>query len=257
MHISQVAAQLYTVREFIKTPAAIAQSMKIIRDIGFQAVQISGMGQIAESEMNRILKDNGLVCCATHEPGEVIRRNPEQIVERLQKLDCSYTAYPYPAGVDFSDIEAVRALARDLDRAGEVLSKAGQVLCYHNHAIEFVKVDGKPLLEHIYDMTNPANLQAEIDTYWVQFGGGNPVKWCERMSGRLPVIHMKDYQFTLENKPTHCEIGAGTLDFAGIVRAAESSGCKWFVIEQDTCSGNPFDSLRQSFEYVKANLVAN
>jgi hypothetical protein len=32
-------------------------------------------------------------------------------------------------------------------------------------------------------------------------------------------------------------------------------GCAWFIVEQDTCPGDPFDSLRQSFDYIKANLV--
>lgn len=31
-----------------------------------------------------------------------------------------------------------------------------------------MKWDGKTALRHIYDETDPQNLQAEIDTYWVQ-----------------------------------------------------------------------------------------
>ena len=46
MQINQVAAQLYTVRDFITTPTDIAASMKRIREIGYegyQAVQVSGL----------------------------------------------------------------------------------------------------------------------------------------------------------------------------------------------------------------------
>ena len=46
MKIQQVAAQLFTVRDYIKTPADVAVSMKKIRQIGYQAVQVSGMGPI-------------------------------------------------------------------------------------------------------------------------------------------------------------------------------------------------------------------
>lgn len=37
-----LAAQLYTIREYTKTPKDIAESMKKIKAIGYDAVQISG-----------------------------------------------------------------------------------------------------------------------------------------------------------------------------------------------------------------------
>jgi sugar phosphate isomerase/epimerase len=255
MKINQVAAQLYTLRDQIKTPADIAVSMKKVREIGYTSVQVSGMGPIEESELMKILDGEGLTCCATHEPGDVIRKSPEIVVERLNKLSCKYTAYPYPSGVDFSNPNDVSSLASDLDKAGAALREAGQVLGYHNHAIEFLRVGGKTLLETIYDTTNSENLVGEIDTYWVQYGGGDPVAWCERLAGRLPLIHLKDYGYLPENKPAFAEIGCGNLDFKKIVSAAEASGCEWFIVEQDTCSGDPFDSLKMSFDYIRDHLA--
>ena len=51
MKIHQVAAQLYTVRDFAKTPPEIATTLKKIRAIGYESVQISGLGPIAEDEL--------------------------------------------------------------------------------------------------------------------------------------------------------------------------------------------------------------
>jgi sugar phosphate isomerase/epimerase len=53
-----------------------------------------------------------------------------------------------------------------------------------------------------------------------------------------------------------CEIGAGMLDFKRIIAAAESGGCEWFIVEQDRCPGDPFVSIKQSFDYIQANLVS-
>lgn len=256
MKLNQVAAQLYTCRELLKTPADIAKTLKQIRAIGFTAVQVSGMGPIAESELMTILNGEGLACCATHESGDAILKTPEKVVERLQKLNCKITAYPYPAGIDFSSTESVNGLIKALDHSGKVLADAGLTLCYHNHNHEFRKLNGKLILDHIYDGTNPKYIQGEPDTYWVQFGGGCCVEWCEKLKGRLPAIHLKDYKTTEKNQPDLCEIGAGNLNFKKIIAAAEKSGCQWFIIEQDTCPGNPIDSLKQSFEYTKANLVS-
>ncbi|HEX2913554.1 MAG TPA: sugar phosphate isomerase/epimerase [Chloroflexia bacterium] len=255
MNLNQVAVQLYTLRDFLKTPSNIAESLKKVSEIGYKAVQLSGMGPIAEEELNEILEQTGLVCCATHEPGDLILNNPQAVVERLQKLRCKYTAYPFPRDVSLETAQEVANFAEALSRAGHILAEAGQVLTYHNHQLEFRRFGDKTVLELIFEKSDPRYLQAEIDTYWVQYGGGDPVAWCQRLQNRLPLLHMKDYVITSEYKPAFTEIGAGNLDFKRIVRAAEQAGCEWFIVEQDTCPGDPFDSLAKSLDYIKANLL--
>jgi sugar phosphate isomerase/epimerase len=255
MKISQVAAQLFTIRAHTKTPADVAVSMKKIRDIGYEAVQVSGMGPIPEEELMRILDGEGLTCCATHEGADTILNEPERVVERLQKLNCKITAYPYPSGVSFDTHENVKALCDKLDEAGKVLHEAGLVLCYHNHHLEFRRIGDTPALDMIYAETDPRYLQGEIDTYWVQYGGGDPVWYCQSLKDRLPIVHLKDYMIDDESNVTMCEIGNGNLNFPGIIEACEASGCEWYAVEQDRCPEDPFDSLRQSFEYIKAELA--
>ena len=255
MKLDQVAIQLYTLRDFCKTASDYAATLKRVRAIGYQAIQISGVGPIPAGELRSIADGEGLIIAATHEASAVILDDPEKIVERLNVLGCKYTAYPYPGGVDFSNPSHVDNLIAKLDAAGAVLKKAGQVLTYHNHAHEFFRCGGKPLLEQIYARTNPEYLQAEIDTYWVQVGGGNPVEWCARLKNRLPLLHLKDYAVNHEGKPFYAEIGSGNLDFKAIISASEASGCQWFIVEQDTCPGDPFDSIKKSFDYISTSLV--
>jgi len=256
MKLTQVAAQLYTCRDLLTTPSDIAATLRRIRQIGYTAVQVSGMGPISEEDLNKILADEGLVCCATHEGSDTILDHPQKVIERLKKLRCTYTAYPYPAGVDFTSRESIAGLIRKLDAAGKLLAEAGITLCYHNHNHEFRRLDGKTILEHIYDGTDPAYLQGEPDTFWVHYGGGENVEWCGKLAGRLPLIHLKDYMTNSQNQHAFCEIGSGNLNFKKIIAAAEKSGCQWFIVEQDTCPGDPVDSLAQSFDYIKSHLVA-
>jgi sugar phosphate isomerase/epimerase len=256
MQINQVAAQLYTVRDFIKTPQDIAASMKKIRAIGYEAVQVSGMGPIDEAELMKILDGEGLVCCATHEPTLKILDEPQAIVERLQKLNCHYTAVPSPGGISVSTEEEVRDFVARMNRAGQVLAEHNQVLAYHNHHHEFRRIGNRAVLEIIYDESDPQYLQGEPDTYWVQYGGGSPEGWCRRLQNRLPLIHLKDYTVDSTSKPMFCEVGYGNLDWPAIIAAAEQSGCEWYIVEQDTCPGDPFDSLAMSFNYIRDKLCA-
>jgi sugar phosphate isomerase/epimerase len=259
MNIGQVAIQLYTLRERMKSREDIESTLKRVKEIGYPAIQISGLNWdfISEAEMVALCDELGLTICATHESAGDVIDHPEKIVERLSALGCKYTAYPYPGGVDFGDEKAVADLIAGLNRAGKMLTEAGQVLTYHNHHIEFRKLNGRMLLERIYEETDPTFVQGEIDTYWVQYGGGDPAAWCRKLKNRLPLLHLKDYRINSENEIEFCEIGSGTLDFKQIISDAEASGCEWFIVEQDTCSGDEFDSIEQSFSYIKSYLVVH
>lgn len=70
----------------------------------------------------------------------------------------------------------------------------------------------------------------------------------------MPCLHLKDYAFTAEDKPAFSEIGSGNLDWHRILPAAHRSGCQWLIVEQDTCPGDPFVSIRKSFEYLKSMM---
>jgi sugar phosphate isomerase/epimerase len=254
MKTAQIAAQLYTLRDHCKTAPDLAASLAKVAAIGYRAVQISGVGPIPPAEIRRIAADHGQVICATHESGKTICEEPQAVIDRLGALGCTATAYPFPH-VPIGTLDEVKALAAQLDRAGDALRRAGMVLTYHNHAHEFRRVAGKTVLQWIYDLTDSRNLQGEPDTYWVAMGGQDPAEWCTRLHGRLPLLHLKDFMIDAENKATMCEVGNGNLNWPAIVRAAETSGCPWYIVEQDRCPADPFDSLRQSWQYLTRHIA--
>ncbi|HTA89405.1 MAG TPA: sugar phosphate isomerase/epimerase [Polyangiaceae bacterium] len=256
MKISQIAVQCYTLREHLKTAADFAASMKRVRAIGYQAVQISGVGPISPAEIRRMTDAEGLKICATHEPGEDIVERPEAVVEVLSTLGCALTAYPFPHKALNSRAD-VEHLADALNRAGAVLQAAGMVLTYHNHELEFRKFEGQTVLEILFERTDRSLVQAELDTYWVQAGGADPVAWCERMAGRLPMIHLKDYAVHPEDRaPVMAALGEGNLDFPRIVAAAERSGCQWFIVEQDRGFSDAFAAIDTSFKFLSKKIAS-
>lgn len=258
MNISQVAAQLYTIRDWLKTPADIARSLTRVREIGYRSVQLSGLGPIETDELKKILSGEGLTCSSTHEDSTLILDEPERVADKLNALGCTYTAYPFPRGISLQGMTEVKDFASRLNRSGRLLRERGITLTYHNHNIEFIRIDGMPILEILYEETDPEYLQGEIDTYWVQAGGASPVEWCERLKGRLPLLHLKDYGVNEERQAVFREIGQGNLNWPVIIRAAEASGCGWFIVEQDAnwIDGDPFKSLGVSLEFIRDHLVS-
>jgi len=256
MKVSQIAVQCYTLREHVQTAPQFAASMRRVREIGYPAVQISGVGPIDARDIRRMTDAEGLVICATHEPAREIVERPEAVAEKLAVLGCRHTAYPAPH-FELRTRADVQRLADDLNHAGAVLRAAGMTLSYHNHELEFRKVDGQPVLEILFAATDRALVCAELDTYWVQAGGQDPALWCERMRGRMPLIHLKDYGVHPDERaPVMAALGEGNLDWPKILAAAEASGCEWFIVEQDRGFSDAFAAIRTSFEFLSRYTAA-
>ncbi len=257
MRIDQVAVQLFTVRDFMKTPSECETTFEKVRTIGYRAVQFGSLPAMPVDRLAEMLSDSGLICCSTHGTGEANMLDaPEAAVECLRQLNCPSAAYPYPDGVKLEAPEDVLALAERLNAAGRVFHEAGLVFAYHNHSVEFRRFDGRVMLDILYEETDRRYVQGEPDTYWIQYGGGDPTAWCRKLEGRLPLLHMKDYRITAQGRPAFAEIGHGNLNWTSILAAAQEAGCEWYIVEQDRCEGDPFESIRMSFEYIRDNLCS-
>ena len=252
MDRKHIAIQFYTLREQCRTLADFTETCRKVREIGYEALQLSGVPRnvVSLKDAARICADHGLTICATHESPEDILERPEQVVENLNEVGATITAYPMPKGIDLNDAGQLAAFIDQLNQSGRVLAEQGKVLTYHNHHVEFMRVGGRLILDQIFEDTNPAWVQGEPDTYWIQYGGGDPVAWCRKLANRMPLIHLKDYRINAERQIEFSEVGAGNLDFPAIIDAARQSGCQWYIVEQDTCVNDPFDAIRTSFDYL-------
>ncbi len=258
MKVEKIALQCFTIRDHMKTLEDFKVSMEKVKNIGYQSVQLSGVGaEVSMADAKKVCDDNGLTVCATHESSALFVDDVDTVIQRLNDLDCKLTAYPFPhLGIESE--EAVLDLCKHLDAAGAKMQEHGQTLTYHNHNHEFVKFNGKTVLDIIYDNTDPKNLQGEIDCYWIHAGGGDCVEWIEKLSGRMPMIHLKDYGVELPREVKIKEIGHGNLNWHSIIAAAEKTPIEWYIIEQDNnwINDDPFESAAISFKYVSENFAS-
>ena len=67
-----------------------------------------------------------------------------------------------------------------------------------------------------------------------------------------PLLHMKDMRMK-GREQLFAEIGEGNLNWEGILHEAKKADVEWYIVEQDrTYDRNPFDSLKISFDNMKA-----
>ena len=149
---------------------------------------------------------------------------------------------------------------RGLNKSGKALKEAGIHLSYHNHAVDFSKINGKTIFEQLVEGTDPNYVFFEPDTHWLQAGGAHVITWLKRLKGRMHVVHFKDYAIDQYSDHTFlecthklfAEIGEGNLNWPGIIKECLDQNIEWCSVEQDVCQRPPFESLAISYKNLKA-----
>ncbi|HEY0010102.1 MAG TPA: sugar phosphate isomerase/epimerase [Tepidisphaeraceae bacterium] len=243
---SQIACQLYTLRDFTKTPADIAKTFARVKKIGYEAVQVSALGPIDPKELTTILKNEGLTVCATHFGFDVLRDKKQEVIDNHKLWGCEYTAIGGFGFAASTTTEDWFNFARDFSALAKQYEGSGISIGYHNHSHELVKIDGKTILDHLIEKLS-RDVWIEIDVYWITHGGGDPAAWIEKVAGRIPCVHLKDLGVTTDRKQLIREVGEGNLNFPRIIETARKAGTKWFIVEQDDCNGqDPFQCIETS-----------
>lgn len=255
MKKENIAAQLYCFRDYIKTVEQVDETLKKLSAIGYKSVQLTSAlpQEISLAEVLALLAKHDIKAVSTHERSNSIFDETEKTISKLHTLGVTHTAYPWLHIVPESYDETVE-FAHKLNDLALRFKAEGITLSYHNHAKEFIKFNGMTMLEIIY--ANAPDLAAEIDTFWVHKGGQNPESWVRRVAGRMEYLHIKDYGMDAKgDNPVMKPIGGGNLDWANIIKAAEETGVKYFIVEHDADVTDPFASFEASFKYLIENFA--
>jgi sugar phosphate isomerase/epimerase len=250
MSASVIGAQLYTLRDFLKTPDAIRDSLRRVRDMGYEAVQCSALGPIEPAELRGIADDADLKIVATHIGFDLIRDEPATVIAEHEVWGCRHVAI---GGMpqEYRSADGFARFAKDASAAARPLVDAGLTFSYHNHSFELERFDDRTGLQILAEDSDPATFSFEVDTYWIQHGGANPVTWLERLHDRMHIVHLKDLAMK-GGEQRFSEVGQGNLEWEPILAACRAAGIEWYLIEQDRCDGNPFDSLKLSLDNLRA-----
>ncbi len=246
-----LSAQLYTVRNFLQAPADAAASLKKIRAIGYRFVEISSLEHISAPEIKTMLDEAGLQVSAIHFDLAPLLANLDECLTQCRIFDTKNIILSMmPEAYAQEGREGFQRFIDETIPLCEKVHAAGLTISYHNHNYEFTRFDGRLALDWIFESTAAHHLDLEIDTYWIQMGGGNPVAWIRKVAGRMNSVHLKD--FTVEMwTPIFAEVGQGNLNWSEIIPACHEAGVEFFVVEQDECRRDPFESLKLSYEFLK------
>jgi len=246
-----LGAQLYTVRELIQTPEGIESTLKKIAEIGYTTVQVSGIGKIEPEKLRAICDRLGLKIVITHTSPDRILEEPEAVISDHRILGCDLIGIGSMPGKYGFTVEAVKKFIGDYLPVAKIIAKNGMRLMYHNHNMEFERIGGKMILDMLAEGFDSELLGFTLDTYWVQAGGADPAEYLEKLSSRVPAVHLKDMGYRNSKKgQIMCPVGEGNINWNRIIHACEKAGAKWALVEQDVCEEDPLICLKKSFEYL-------
>ena len=252
----KLGAQLYTVRDYTNNLKDFEETLKKISEIGYEYVQVSGTCDYNSKWLRDMLKKYNLKCSLTHISSDKLQNSIEYVIEEHNDFDCKYIGLGIMPDLWNKDVELEDIIANFKKNFIPVMEKckaAGKYFMYHNHDLEFVKLNsGKTSWQTLIDDI-PADLMGfTVDTFWIQKGGCNPSTVIRELKGRCPVVHFKDYKMTRDGAVL-AACGDGNLNFADIIKACEEAGTEYIMVEQDDCfSENPFDCLERSYKYLKS-----
>lgn len=255
------------------------ETLKKVSEIGYFSIEISQIPMTEKnvSEMKRASDDFNIEIASLSaalkpksEGQESLSTHFDKIVEDCKTLDVDIVRIgmlPFDA---MESLEKVIEFSHEANDYARQLKEQGIKLYYHNHHIEFTKYDGQYLLDIIRE--EAPLLGFELDVHWVQRGGRNPVDVLKEYSGKVDLVHLKDYRVAqipdeafvalkqgdygtfneaFNNVIQFAELGEGTLDFPEIIEQSIESGARYLLIEQDEQYGrDPFDCLMTSRDYL-------
>lgn len=240
-----IAVQLYTLRSKLQDPAQLSGVLGRLREIGYRAVEVAGLGPKTVDRFGRELRQADLQACAAHVPMERLMSDLEEAAGECADWGCDHVVVP-AVPPSYRSPDGYRRFAGEVEEIAHRLRKFRLGLAYHNHAYELERYAGRTGLEILFDAAPRGALAAELDTYWLQFGGVNPATWIRRFKGRLPLVHLKDLSVS-GGEPVDAEVGEGNLDWMEILSACRDAGARWLVVEQDSPRRDPLEAVAISY----------
>ena len=271
--MEKVYIQTYSVREALDDYRA---GIHKLAAMGYTGLEFAGgYGGLNAAEMKQLLKDTGLDAISSHVRVDAAEKD----MEFLAEVGARYLICP---SARFSTYDEAMALAEEFNRLGAIAKTFGLKYGFHNHTQEFAVVNGKFLLEHLMDNTDPEQVIFQLDVGWCTTAGVNAVDFINKHAGRFGLIHAKEAGKVVgvespvdmskvardengrpiltpemkaamdERKRMNVPMGTGIVDWKAVKAAADAQGAEAYIVEREwDYLGDIFQCVKEDVDFLK------
>lgn len=223
------------------------------------------VGRGGNFDWKGMLREAELSVVGVHEDLGSVRRDPDAVIREARDLGTDKIIITGMYRFDYSDISAVKNLAKDLNASGERLGKEGIQLLYHNHNCEFRKVEeNRTAYDLLIEETDPEYVNFELDSYWPTEAGVSAIALMKQLGERMKLYHINDRGSRVTGpaitpilKSDSMELGYGNMNLEELIWQALSVHVDAVILEshKNWVEKSPIKSIQVSAAFLRKYVV--
>ncbi|MGB1020368.1 MAG: sugar phosphate isomerase/epimerase family protein [Flavobacteriaceae bacterium] len=249
-----IGIQLYSLRHQLnKNPD---KALQLVHDWGLVNIEGGDHYGLAEQEFRTLLEKHQLMPVSIGASYEQLRDNPQAVLAKAKRYGVKFVMcawIPHPSNT--FDLAITQAAVETFNKAGALFKKEGITLAYHAHGYEFRPHENGTLFD--YMAQHATDFKFEMDVFWVQHGGEDPLRLMNKYPDFVVLLHLKDMAHGVKGNNTGSEdvetnvvLGKGQVDIAGVVKRARALGVRYMFIEDE--SSQVVNQVPQSLAFLKS-----
>ena len=218
------------------------QDVEMCSPAGYISSGFEPLVQMKPENMRKIILESGLSCVSSHFTFDELKSNLDDRIDFAHKLGLTQmicSSFWLPKESKMSDwMKSVD----ELNQIGLKTRKAGIQMGFHNHHMEFEKLEGKLIYDELLKHLDPDLVKMQFQVAVINIGY-KASAYFRAFPGRFISAHLADWS-TAKNEQV--SIGNGIVDWKDFFIAAETGGVKNFYVEMD------MDKFAPSAAYLKS-----
>ena len=224
------AVGLYSVRDELAKD--LWGTLRKIKLMGYDGVEFFGNFTRSAQEVKAALDETGLECVGWHTSWDLLA--PDRLMSTVtynKVLENTEIVIPGIPEAMRKDKAAWLETAKAFEELAEKLSQYGMYLGYHNHSVEFEKMNGDVPLYYLYDNSQRVYLQLDNGNALSAGAGTDVYEPLKRYPGRVRTIHHKPYS---AKSGYACMIGEDDINWGKFFELCqEHHNIEWHIVEYE------------------------
>jgi sugar phosphate isomerase/epimerase len=246
---AKIAVQLFSVRN--ECAKDFYGTLKEVAKIGYEGVEFAGYYEKTAEEIKKMLDDLNLKVAGTHIRIDTLLGDElKKTIEFNKIIGNKYLIVPALPEEMRNSKEKWIETAKLFSKISDEVRKEGMYVGYHNHAVEFQRIDGEYPWDIFFQNASP-DIVMQLDTGNAMRGEAKPEELLEiikRYPKRALTVHVKEFS----KKNDKAIVGEGEIDWKEFVKVCNNFGnTEWFIIEQESYAYSPIECIKKCYENFK------
>lgn len=225
-------------------------TLKKVQSMGYTKIEMcspksyqwKSIARLSNKEINTIINDAGLTCPSCHFTFGELKDELDDRIEFAQELGLTDMILQSFFLEKNATLDDYRKSADKLNEIAQKINKTGMQTGFHNHNMEFEKINGALIYDILMEQFDPKLVKMQFQVAVIN-EGYKASDYFRKYPGRFISAHLSDWSATSKKG---VPIGQGVVDWKEFFKTAEASGVKYFFVEND------IEFFQEDISYLKS-----